>query len=82
MTNLECVIAILANHREARRWADEAVALDVLTGLGLDGASETTHAAGVAEAETSVVDDDPPARVDPMPDSEPPIEADPIPPHA
>lgn len=39
-TNYECVISVLATHREARRWADEAVAIDLLAQLGLDAAGE------------------------------------------
>lgn len=49
MTNLECVIAVLASHREARRWADEAVALDLLAQLGLDAAGDAAHAAPVVD---------------------------------
>jgi hypothetical protein len=47
MTNLECTIAILASHREARRWTDEAVALDVLAQLGLDPAGDAAHASPI-----------------------------------
>lgn len=36
MTNLERVVAVLERHREARRWADEAVARDLLAELGVD----------------------------------------------
>ena len=36
MTNLECAIAVLATHREARRWTDEAVAADLMVQLKLD----------------------------------------------
>jgi hypothetical protein len=35
MTNLECVVAILAAHREARMWDDAAVAADLVAQLGL-----------------------------------------------
>lgn len=38
MTNLELVISILAKHREARAWTDEAVAADMLAQLGVDPA--------------------------------------------
>jgi hypothetical protein len=41
MNNLECVISVLERHREARRWADEAVARDLLAALGLDEKAET-----------------------------------------
>lgn len=44
MTNLECVVAVLASHREARGWTDEAVALDLLAQLGLDSAGEAKNA--------------------------------------
>ena len=49
MTNLECAIAVLASHREARRWADEAVAADLLARLGLDPAGDAAHAAPVVD---------------------------------
>lgn len=49
MTNLECVIAVLASHREARRWTDEAVAHDLLAQLGLDAAGEAKNAAPVID---------------------------------
>ena len=39
MTNLEITIATLAAHREARRWSDDAVAIDLLARLGLDAAA-------------------------------------------
>jgi hypothetical protein len=44
MTNLECVIAVLISHREARRWTDEAVAHDLLAQLGLDAAGDAKNA--------------------------------------
>ena len=43
-TNLECVIAVLAGHREARQWTDEAVAADLVAQLGLDPAGEAKNA--------------------------------------
>jgi hypothetical protein len=49
MTNLECAIAVLTRHREARRWADEAVAADLLARLGLDPAGDAAHAAPVVD---------------------------------
>lgn len=85
MNNLECAVGVLASHREARRWADETVALDLLAQLGLEATDEATHAAGAVEAETDVVDDpvrdahDPPALADIEPT--PLIEADPTPTH-
>lgn len=39
MTNLETIIAVLAGHREARQWSDDAVAADLVTKLGLDAAA-------------------------------------------
>ena len=47
MTNLECAISVLAAHREARRWADEAVAVDLLARLGMDGAAEVGGAPAI-----------------------------------
>lgn len=49
MTNLECAIAVLASHRDARRWTDEAVALDLLAQLGLDAAGEAKNPAPVID---------------------------------
>lgn len=47
MNNLECVMNILAAHREARMWTDEAVARDVMVQLGLDAEGEAAHATPV-----------------------------------
>jgi hypothetical protein len=44
---------VLVSHREARRWTDEAVALDLLAQLGLDAAGEAKNAAVVGD--TSLV---------------------------
>jgi hypothetical protein len=59
MNNLQCVIAVLSRHREARKWADEAVATDVLAQLGLDASGEAEHAVIVIDptlvTETEVV---------------------------
>jgi hypothetical protein len=44
MNNLECAVAVLSSHREARQWADEAVAADLLDQLGLDAAGEAKNA--------------------------------------
>lgn len=49
-TNLECAMAVLAQHREARNWTDAAVAVDLLAQLGLDPAGETGAAPTVAAA--------------------------------
>lgn len=46
-TNLECVVNVLAAHREARHWTDEAAAADVVAQLGLDPAGEAKNAAPV-----------------------------------
>jgi hypothetical protein len=56
MTNLQAVIAILAAHREGRKWTDEAVAADLVAQLGLDPAGDAKNAApvidpGITEAE-------------------------------
>ncbi len=40
MTNLEMAIEVLAAHREARQWADEAVARDMLDRFGIDADGE------------------------------------------
>jgi hypothetical protein len=47
MNNLECVIRVLESHREARRWADEAVAHDLLAQLDLDPTGEAKKAAPI-----------------------------------
>lgn len=49
MTNLECAIAVLMSHREARGWTDEAVALDLLGQLGVEAAGEAVHATPVVD---------------------------------
>ncbi len=36
VTNMECAVAVLASHRAARTWTDEAVAAVMLNQLGLD----------------------------------------------
>lgn len=36
MTNLECCLAVILHHREARQWSDAAVATDLIAQLGLD----------------------------------------------
>jgi hypothetical protein len=56
MTNLQAITAILAAHREARRWTDDAVAADLVAQLGLDPAADAKNAApviqpGITEAE-------------------------------
>lgn len=57
MNNQECVIAVLASHREARQWADEAVALDLLAQLGLDPQGEAAHPSPVINASTITEDE-------------------------
>jgi len=49
ITDLECAIAVLAVHREARNWTDEAVAADLLTQLGLDARAEAANARPVVD---------------------------------
>ncbi len=44
MNNMECAIAVLASHRAARQWTDEAVAAEMLAQLGLDPAGVAAHA--------------------------------------
>jgi hypothetical protein len=44
MNNIECVVAVLARHREARHWTDEAVAANLLAELGLDPTDKAAHA--------------------------------------
>jgi hypothetical protein len=51
---MECAVAVLAKHREARMWDDNVVAADMLAQLGLDPAHEAPNAAPPAEA-TEVV---------------------------
>lgn len=48
MDNLECAMAVLAAHREARQWDDRAVAVDLVAQLGLDWAGEAKYAKPVA----------------------------------
>lgn len=44
MTNLECAVAVLAMHREARQWDDNAVAADMLRQLDVDPAGDAKKA--------------------------------------
>jgi hypothetical protein len=46
-TNVECVVNVLAAHREARQWSDAAVATDLVAQLGLDPAGNAAKAAPV-----------------------------------
>ncbi len=43
MNNMQCIVAVLAAHREARRWDDEAVAIDLVAQLGLDPVGEAKN---------------------------------------
>lgn len=52
MTNLERVVSVLERHREARRWADEAVARDLLAELGVDADGRVLAATEVDGAAT------------------------------
>jgi hypothetical protein len=63
VTNLECALNVLAMHREARGWSDEAVATDLLTQLSLDPAGTAKNAttpapdpAVVTEADVAVAE--------------------------
>lgn len=49
MNNLECAIAVLAKHREARQWADDVVAADLVAQLGLDPQGNAKNAIPVVE---------------------------------
>ncbi len=51
MTNLECTVAVLAKHREARQWTDEAVAAELVAQLGLDPAGDAKNATPGPEEE-------------------------------
>ena len=44
MNNMECVVAVLVAHREARHWTDEAVAMDLVAQLGIDPVGEAKNA--------------------------------------
>lgn len=44
MNNLEATIAVLAAHREARQWSDDAVAADLVAQLGLKPDGEAKNA--------------------------------------
>lgn len=49
MNNIDCIIAVLRSHREARAWTDEAVALDLLAQLGLDFDGDAKNARPAAD---------------------------------
>lgn len=49
MNNLECVMSALASHREARRWSDETVAIDILAQLGMDTEADAANAKPVVD---------------------------------
>ena len=70
MNNLDCALGVLAKHREARRWTDEAVAADLLAQLRLEpsgGVGEGAQAmALVREAKAAM-----PAVTEPEPEPEP-----------
>lgn len=55
MTNLECVMAVLESHREARRWNDETVAIDILAQLGVDDVGQAPNAAPVQDDDHETV---------------------------
>ncbi len=54
-TNMECVVAVLAGHRAARTWTDEAVATEILKQLGLKPDAVATNA--VPQVVARVTDD-------------------------
>jgi hypothetical protein len=47
MNTLECAIAVIARHREARTWTDAAVAANVLAELGVDPTADAPHASAI-----------------------------------
>lgn len=49
MNNFECVVAVLSAHRDARAWADHAVANDLLEQLGLDPEADAKNAKPVID---------------------------------
>jgi hypothetical protein len=58
MNNMECIVAVLASHREARAWNDEAVAMDLVAQLGLDPVGDAKNArpvvpVGITEEEVA-----------------------------
>jgi hypothetical protein len=56
MKILDCVIATLLRHREARHWSDAAVAADLVGQLGLDPGGEAANPTSVVDP--SLVTDD------------------------
>lgn len=57
MNNQECVVAVLASHREARQWNDETVAIDLLAQLGLDPQGDAAHASPIINQSTITEDE-------------------------
>lgn len=51
VTNLECTVAVLEKHREARGWTDQEVAADLLAQLGLDADGPAKNPAQVVQHE-------------------------------
>ena len=86
MNNLDCALAVLAKHREARRWTDEVVAADLLSQLQIEPSGEPGEGARalalVMEAKATAslpVEPEPAAPVEVMPvEPEPaaPVEVD------
>lgn len=56
MDNLECAMAVLAAHREARQWDDRAVAMDMLVQLGMKPDGEAKNA--VAPVPPGITEDE------------------------
>lgn len=56
MDNLECAMAVLAAHREARQWDDRAVAMDMLAQLGMKPDGEAKNA--VAPVPPGITEDE------------------------
>lgn len=49
MNNFDCAVAVLARHREARHWTDDAVAADLVAQFGLDPTGNAEHATTVID---------------------------------
>jgi len=88
VNNLDCALAVLAKHREARRWTDEVVAADLLSQLQIEPSGEPGEGARalalVMEAKATAslpVEPEPAAPVEVMPvEPEPaaPVEVMPV----
>ena len=73
MNNLDCALAVLAKHREARRWTDEVVAADLLSQLQIEPSGEPGEG---ARALALVMEAKATASLQVEPEPEAPIEVD------